>query len=61
MRSSTDTANTHQDLKCCAFWDAFLLTMDVRSGYLSYLILPVTSNQSGRLHLAFYINKAFSL
>lgn len=46
-------------LICCVSYDAFLLTMIVQSGYLSYCILFVSLDQSGHSSLTSVINKSF--
>ena len=46
--SSAALVNPPQGSTSCAFWDAFLLTTNEQSGYLSYRSLSVSSNQSGR-------------
>ncbi len=44
--SSAAVAHLLQGSMCCAFGDGILLTLVVTSGYLSYLCLPIISNQS---------------
>lgn len=51
-------AGLSQDLVCCVFWNAFLLVMGVKSGYLTWHRLPVCWNQSKYSPLTFLINKA---
>ena len=59
MWSSAVVAHPSQGSTCCAFWDAFLLTTIVHSGYLDYCSLSVSSKQSGHSLLTSLINKIF--
>lgn len=47
MWSSAVVARPPQDWVCCAFWDTFLFTTVVNSGYLSYHCIATSSKQSG--------------
>ena len=56
---SAVVAHPPQGLTCCAFWEAFLFTSNVQSGYLSYRSLSVSSNQSSHSLLTTLIDKTF--
>jgi len=47
VRLHAAVANLLQDSTCCVFRDALLQTSVVKSGYLSYCCLFISSNQSG--------------
>lgn len=60
MCFSSAVAHLLHDLMCCAFRDAFLYTLLLTSGYLSYCCIPATPKHLGQSLQISDVNKAFS-